>query len=84
MSQYTYNFPGMFLGTAKVAETFDPYYKNYDIVIKTRTDCVLNPMAEHHWQNLFTNMLRNPVFGDTIFTPWLRIYIQDHFDQIVN
>ena len=73
MSQYTYNFPGMFLATAKVAETFDPYYKNYDIVIKTRTDCVLNPMAEHHWQNLFGNMLRNPVFGDTIFTPWLRI-----------
>ena len=70
---YAYNFPGMFLGTARIAETFEPYKDHYDIVIKTRTDAVLNPMQEQHWGNLFTNMGRNPVFKDCIFSPWLRI-----------
>lgn len=73
MSQYTYNFPGMYLATSKVAKTFAPYVQDYDIVIKTRTDCVLNPMSEHHMLQLYGNMLRNPVFRDVIFTPWLRI-----------
>jgi len=73
MSQYTYNFAGMFLATAKMAETFEPYVNDYDIVIKTRTDCILNPMNEQHWLNLFNNMLRQKAFNDTIFTPWLRI-----------
>ena len=73
MSQYTYNFPGMYLATAKIAKTFEPYVQDYDIVIKTRTDCVLNPMSEHHMIQLYANMLRNPVFRDVIFTPWLRI-----------
>ena len=70
---YAYNFPGMFLATARVAETFEPYKDHYDIVIKTRTDAVLNPMQEHHWGNLFNNMGRNSVFKDCIFSPWLRI-----------
>ena len=73
MSQYTYNFPGMYLATAKIAKTFEPYVQDYDIVIKTRTDCVLNPMSERHMIQLYANMLRNPVFRDVIFTPWLRI-----------
>ena len=73
ISQYTYNFPGMFLATAKIAESFESYFKEYDIAIKTRTDCILNPMPEHHWGNLFGNMLRQPAFNDIIFTPWLRI-----------
>ena len=73
MSQYTYNFPGMYLASAKVAETFEPYHEQYDIAFKTRTDCILNPMPEHHWQNLLGNMLRQKAFNDTIFTPWLRI-----------
>jgi len=73
ISQYTYNFPGMFLATAKMAETFEPYHHEYDIVIKTRTDCILNPMPEHHWQNLLGNMLKQEAFNDTIFSPWLRI-----------
>ena len=73
VSDYMYNFPGMYLASAKIAKTFEPYHKNYDIAIKTRTDCVLNPMAEQHWQNLFGNMLNQKAFSDTIFTPWLRI-----------
>ena len=73
LSQYTYNFPGMFLASAKIADTFEPYAEQYDIVIKTRTDCVLNPMAEHHWQSMLGNMLNQKAFNDTIFTPWLRI-----------
>jgi len=72
-TSYTYNFPGMFLATARMAETFEPYKDHYDIVIKTRTDCVMNPMAEQHWGNLFSNMLRNKVFEECIFAPWLRI-----------
>lgn len=73
MSQYTYNFPGMFLATAKMAQTFEPYHKDYDVVFKTRTDCILNPMAEHHWSKLLNNLLRAPHFNDIIFSPWLRI-----------
>tara|TARA_B110000046_G_scaffold3077_2_gene3321 strand:+ start:7247 stop:8152 length:906 start_codon:yes stop_codon:yes gene_type:complete len=73
MSQHTYNFPGMYLASAGVAEIFEPYADEYDIAIKTRTDCVLNPMADHHWQKMLGNMLRQKAFNDTIFTPWLRI-----------
>ena len=58
MSQYTYNFPGMYPASAQVAKTFEPYVQDYDIVIKTRTDCVLNPMSEHHMLQLYGNMLR--------------------------
>jgi hypothetical protein len=73
IDQFAYNFPGMYLSSAKVAKTFEPFKDKYDVVIKTRTDCFLNPMAENHWLNITHNMLRNPVFSDCIFTPWLRI-----------
>tara|TARA_B100000123_G_scaffold86049_1_gene62251 strand:- start:248 stop:1147 length:900 start_codon:yes stop_codon:yes gene_type:complete len=73
VSRYTWNFPGMFISTAKMAETFEPHFWQYDIVIKTRTDTILNDMSPHNWHSLFNNMLRNPVFNDNIFTPWLRI-----------
>ena len=73
ISQYTYNFPGMYLATAKMAESFEPFVNDYDIAIKTRTDCIFNSMAEHHWKNLFGNMLKQPAFKDIIFTPWLRV-----------
>ena len=63
----------MYLSSAKVAKTFEPFKDDYQIVIKTRTDNFINPMGANHWLNLTNNMLRNPVFSDTIFTPWLRI-----------
>lgn len=73
VSKYAWNFAGMFIGTAKMHDTFEPYFWQYDVVIKTRTDTILNDMSPRHWHNLFSNMLRNPVFNDNIFTPWLRI-----------
>tara|TARA_B100001778_G_C18589104_1_gene631342 strand:- start:1394 stop:2281 length:888 start_codon:yes stop_codon:yes gene_type:complete len=73
ISSYMYNFPGMFLACSKIAKTFEPYHSEYDIAIKTRTDCLLNDLSEYHWQRLLGNMLRQRHFNDIIFTPWMSV-----------
>ena len=45
----------------------------YDVVIKSRSDTVLNIMEEEQWLAVFGNMQRNPKFSENIFAPWLRI-----------
>ena len=72
VTKYGFNFHGMFLSASHIAKMCGDL-SDYDIVIKTRSDAVFNPMAERDWVGLFNNMLRNPVFNDNIFAPWLRI-----------
>lgn len=72
LSTYGYNFHGMFLSNAYAAKAFGEL-SDYDVVIKTRSDAVFNPMLEHQWLSVFHNMHRNPVFNENIFSPWLRI-----------
>ena len=70
--KYAYNFPGMYLASARGARMAGPL-SDYDIVIKTRSDNIFNNIPERQWLQLFNNMYRNPVFNDNIFTPWLKI-----------
>jgi len=69
---YAYNFPGMYLASARGARMAGPL-SEYDIVIKTRTDNIFNNIPERQWLQLFNNMYKNSVFSDNIFTPWLKI-----------
>jgi len=69
---FAYNFPGMYLASAEGARLFGEL-SQYDIVIKTRSDNMLNNMQERQWMQLFSNMHRNAVFKDVLFTPWMRI-----------
>ena len=69
---YAYNFPGMYLASARGARMAGPL-SEYDIVIKTRTDNIFNNIPERQWIQLFNNMYKNSVFSDNIFTPWLKI-----------
>ena len=71
--RYAYNFPGQYLASAAVTKMVGNLEGQYDVVIKTRTDCAFNTMEEKHWLNLFGNMNKNPVFNDCIFSPWMRI-----------
>tara|TARA_B110000503_G_scaffold2966_1_gene3985 strand:+ start:1022 stop:1891 length:870 start_codon:yes stop_codon:yes gene_type:complete len=70
--KYAYNFPGMYLASARGARMAGPL-SDYDIVIKTRSDNIFNNMHERQWIQLFSNMYKNPVFSDNIFTPWMRV-----------
>jgi hypothetical protein len=72
MSEYGYNFHGMFLSNAYAAREFGELTE-YDVIIKTRSDAVFNPLSENQWLSTFHNMLKNPTFNETIFSPWLRI-----------
>tara|TARA_R110000772_G_C13205330_1_gene430473 strand:+ start:53 stop:952 length:900 start_codon:yes stop_codon:yes gene_type:complete len=69
---FSYNFPGMYLASARGARMAGSL-SEYDIVIKSRTDNMLNNMQERQWIQLLSNMNKNPVFSDTLFTPWMRI-----------
>ena len=70
--KYAYNFPGMYLASARGARMAGPL-SDYDIVIKTRSDNIFNNIPEPQWIQLFNNMYRNPVFNENIFAPWLKI-----------
>jgi hypothetical protein len=72
VSNHAYNLPGMYISSANSSKMTGILYE-YDVVIKTRSDTVFNPMSEKHWLDIFSNMERNPVFHNNIFSPWLRI-----------
>src|SRR5210317_994402 len=57
--QYAYNFPGQYLASANVMKMVGNLEGQYDVVIKTRTDCVFKPMEEKYWLSLFGNLNRN-------------------------
>ena len=42
-----------------------------------------NEVSEVKWVN-FETLKEEISLSPSSFTPWLRIYIQDHFDQIIN
>ena len=73
ISDYSRNFHGMFLSAAYGAKMLGDLSSEYDVVIKSRSDTVLNIMEEEQWLAVLGNMQRNPKFSENIFAPWLRI-----------
>ena len=71
ITQYGENFWGQFLSTYEVSNLVKNYHE-YDIVIKTRSDAVLDPMSPDIWKKALRNIIRSPVFNTKIFTPWLQ------------
>jgi hypothetical protein len=69
---YQYNTPGMFLSAAESINLIEDI-ENYDIIIKTRTDCVIRPGAESDWLTSFKNILSWPAMSNSIFVDWMHI-----------
>jgi hypothetical protein len=67
---YGKNFWGQFLSTYEVSQLVKNYH-DYDVVIKTRSDVIMNPMNADTWRRALGNVTKSPVFKTKIFTPWL-------------
>lgn len=73
-SAFANNFWGMFLCIDKATKMTGDLSSQYEIVIKTRADVIMNPMAEKYWLDSFKNIYRNTkVFGDKIMADFLYI-----------
>lgn len=70
-TKYGENFWGQFLSTHEVSELFEDY-EGYDMVIKTRSDAVMDPVNPETLYRALNNIRRNPNFKNKIFTPWLQ------------
>jgi len=73
ISEYSFNFFGQYLAINGITNMTGNLEGMYDIVIRTRSDTVLNNISEHEWLAAFSNMHRNPVFRNKIMAPWLYI-----------
>lgn len=72
ISNYAKNIWGQYLASDKMQKMVGDL-KNYDIVIKTRSDVAFNNMEERFWLDSFKNIHRNPIFDDKMFAPWLYV-----------
>jgi hypothetical protein len=78
---------GQFLSISYAAERFDYYLKDYDIIIKTRSDAILDTISEDIWLQLFTSIVNeskrlsgNYIFEkNIIYTNLLRNLAGYHF-----
>lgn len=73
ITQYGKNYHGQYLSAGLATEIFKDDLMDYYMVIKTRSDCILNNMPIKQWKDSFTNIYRNLMFRDTLFAPWLYI-----------
>lgn len=73
VTKWGVNFWGQYFATGGITELVGDLSGQYDIVIKTRSDAIFNPLSESHWGSCFKNMYANPVFRDKMFAPWMHI-----------
>jgi len=72
ISNYARNFWGQYICNSKIAKMLGDL-SEYDIVIRTRSDVAFNNMPTNFWTDAFTNVHRNPIFDDKMFSPWLYV-----------
>jgi hypothetical protein len=73
ISDYGKNFYGQFLAADGITKMVGNLSHQYDIVIKSRSDAIINPMEEKNWLAAFHNMHRNPIFHDKMFASWMYV-----------
>ena len=64
-------------------ETVDVFVGSVTTKEKLKIRLNENEVSEVKWVN-FETLKEEISLSPSSFTPWLRIYIQDHFDQIIN
>lgn len=72
ISNYSKNIWGQYLCASKMA-TMVGNLSSYDIVIRTRSDVAFKNIDVRYWKDAFTNICKNPIFDDKMFTPWLYV-----------
>lgn len=72
ISNYAKNFWGQYICAGKIKNMLGNL-NDYDIVIRTRTDVAFKNMETKYWEDAFTNLHRNPIFDDKLFSPWLYV-----------
>lgn len=72
ISNYSKNIWGQYLCAGKIA-TMLGNLSSYDIVIRTRSDVAFKNMDIRYWHDAFSNIYKNPIFDDKMFTPWLYV-----------
>lgn len=73
INDYGKNWHGQYLSTGRLTEAFADKLHDYDIVIKTRSDCIFNNMSEQEWLSAFSNIYKNSMFRNTLFANWLYV-----------
>jgi hypothetical protein len=66
------HFWGQYLATNGITNLVGDLTGKYDIVIKTRSDAVFNPLLEEEWIYCFNRMYTH-YYNDIMFTPWMQI-----------
>jgi hypothetical protein len=72
ISNYSKNIWGQYLCASKIS-TMLGNLSSYDIVIRTRSDVAFKNMDIRYWRDAFSNIYKNSIFDDKMFTPWLYI-----------
>jgi len=67
------NYHGQYLSTYRGSLHFASELRKYDMVIKTRSDCIIFNMEERKWLESLGNINRNRMFRNTLFANWLYI-----------
>lgn len=73
ITSYGKNWHGQFLSAGRATLAYADKLKEYDIVIKTRSDAVMNNMSIKEWFAALGNINRNPVLRDKLFAEWMYI-----------
>lgn len=73
ITQYGKNFHGQYLSAGLATDVYEEQLSSADIVIRTRSDCIIKNIDIHHWQRLFSNLYRNKMFRRMMFASWLYI-----------
>lgn len=73
ITEWGKNFWGQFIAASRASNLFGDMTNNYDVVIRTRTDTVFNPMEERLWIQAFHNLGRNTNFHNKLFSPWMHL-----------
>jgi hypothetical protein len=72
ISPWSKNFYGQWLSTSLGSNLLDiNEYSEYDIVIKTRSDVIINLLPPSTWYRALGNIIKNPHFCDAIFPQWM-------------
>lgn len=73
VTTYGKNWHGQYLSAGRATEIWSEEFLDYSIVIKTRSDCVMNNMSIQEWLHAFGNMHRNPQLSNMLYANWLYV-----------
>lgn len=73
ITSYGKNFWGQFIAADTMTKMLGNFQGQYDLVIKTRSDAIINNMDEKHWLAAFENIHANPIFHDKILSSWMYV-----------